>query len=173
MTHNWRRRSLAARLGLNSSLVVQNAEGLVQSLDLLLTTCDTFLVGHASVDARGAKLLKLLKRLVQQSLFLAHVRKRVRDLRDGGGLLGLVVGLSGGLRGERHLGSALELDELGLGLLLRLLGLLDGADEVGLDDVEHAQNASGRTLGSSVGAREARVGKVVVHTRGALLHEHG
>merc|ERR1719456_2007864 len=76
-----------ARLGLYRSLGVQDAERLVQGLDLLLPTGHALLVRHAGVDAGRAELFQLLERLVQEGLLLAHVRQRVRDFGDRRSLL--------------------------------------------------------------------------------------
>merc|ERR550514_1699643 len=109
--------SLAAGLGLHRALLVQDAERLLQGLDLLLALRHPLLVAHPRVDARRLELDELLERLVEECLLLVEVLKvfgdRIHRLR----LLSLTVRAAALLRAQGHLRGRLKLEELGSCLL--------------------------------------------------------
>merc|ERR1719248_381991 len=70
--------------------VLQDLEGLLEGLDLLVATSRALLPGHAAVHANGLELLQLVQRGLQQLLLRLQVglrrlleRTLVRDIRLG------------------------------------------------------------------------------------------
>jgi len=113
--------SCALGLGLLRSLLVECAESLLESFDLLLPLCHTLLVGHACVNACRLKLDDFLDSLVKQGLFLSQACVVLIDAGIHFGEFTLLCRLCDFLCAKGDLGCGLELHEL---FCCSLLGLL-------------------------------------------------
>merc|ERR1719311_272995 len=123
-------------------LAIENAEGLLQGLDLFLATCDTVLIALTCIDAGWLQLLIVCKRCIQFLLgsiqiclglleSLLVVLLLTRFVLNVLGLLGLV---------DRRV--AHELIILLLCLCLSCAGLRLKAGEIRLDDFNHTNHAT-------------------------------
>merc|ERR1719171_706830 len=151
-------------------LVVEDAVGILERLELLVPARHPLLVRHPRVsNAARQELLPRLHCRIEQRLLSAEliagraeVVHHLRELSRGG--LQRVF-----LRCDGHLGLALVLNEITLGLLLSRCSFLDRPLEVTHDNLHHAKDAGRGTLGRLVRVIEAGVRRFIIH--GRLLHE--
>merc|ERR1719482_831168 len=123
-------------------LAIEDAQGLLKRLDLLLTTSHAVLVGNAGVDARRLQLVIIGKCRVKLLLRALQVRL----LRRQGALLvnllrRLVLDVLG-VRRAVHRRLAAELVVRTLSLSLRRFGVSLQTSEVRRNNLEHAQDAA-------------------------------
>merc|ERR1719248_301060 len=135
--------------------VLQDLEGLLEGLDLLVATSRALLPGHAAVHAHGLELLQLVQRGLQQLLLRLEVGLRLGDVELGVRLVGLRRLLQRTLVRDIRLGVRLERVVLALGRRLRRLRGGDAAREVLLDLLEQRDDRLGRVRLAAVLARNA------------------
>merc|ERR1719261_491230 len=144
--------------------VLQDLEGLLEGLDLLVAPSRALLPGHAAVHANGLELLQLVQRGLQQLLLRLEVGLRLGDVELGVRLVGLRRLLQRTLVRDIRLGVRLERVVLALGRRLRRLRGGDAAGEVLLDLLEQRDDRLGRVRLAAVLARNAaRIRGHVVH----------
>merc|ERR1719321_767344 len=151
-------------------LVVEDAVGILERLELLVPARHPLLVRHPRVSnaARQELIPRLHCRIEQLNLrsdFSLGRGEHVRHLRALS-LYGLKRSF---LRGDGHLGLAFVLNEITLGLLLSRGGFLDRPLEVTHDHLHHAKDSGRSTLGPLIRVIEASVRRFIIH--GRLLHE--
>merc|ERR1719160_2051608 len=136
---------------LRNILPVKNAEGLLQRLDLLLTTCNTVLIALTCINAGWLQLFVVCKRCVQ--LLLGSIQISLSLLKSLLVVLllaGLVLDVLGLLslvdRGVAH-----EFIILLLCLCLGCTGLGLKAGKIGLDDLDHTNYTTILRLHALVG----------------------
>merc|ERR1719161_1770419 len=122
-------------------LLIEDAERVLERLDLSLTARHALLVAHARVHADRAELLERLEGFVEQFLRVlqgVEVGHKVtaRAIQVGLGLL-----LARLLRRDRRLRLLRERSEVAGRLVLLRLGGLEGTHEVRRDGFEHADDA--------------------------------
>merc|ERR1719198_2132021 len=144
---------------------VQDAQGFLQSRNLVLSGLNTLLVRHPRIHTSRHKLFVNLEGLIQK----VSVQLQVCHLLFDGGLgrndVLLVQRLRHILARVVRLAAALELHVLCRLCLLLGRGLLDRALEVGLDDLKNADDTSRLFLPALVRSFEARPGRVVLYRR--------
>merc|ERR1719420_562733 len=150
-------------------LVVEDAVGILERLELLVPARHPLLVRHPRVSnaARQELLPRLHCRIEQLNLrsdFSLGRGENVRHLRALS-LYGLKRSF---LRGDGHLGLAFVLNEITLGLLLSRGGFLDRPLEVTHDHLHHAKDSGRGTLGPRVRVIEAGVRHFILRR---LLHK--
>merc|ERR1719261_1707605 len=144
--------------------VLQDLEGLLEGLDLLVAPSRALLPGHAAVHAHGLELLQLVQRGLQQLLLRLEVGLRLGDVELGVRLVGLRSLLQRTLVRDIRLGVRLERVVLALGRRLRSLRGGDAAREVLLDLLEQRDDRLGRVRLAAVLARNtARIRGHVVN----------
>mmetsp|Transcript_1883 Transcript_1883/g.4114 ORF Transcript_1883/g.4114 Transcript_1883/m.4114 type:complete len:220 (-) Transcript_1883:1559-2218(-) len=156
-----------------NTLSVQDAEGILQSSNLLVAQLHTLLVRHGRVNAHGLQGLDLLQGLVKQALGICEV---LQGLGNVGVCCGQVLNVEVHLcvlASHVCLGHAVELHEICGRLLLGSLGVADGALEVRLDHLQKTNDACGRLLLATVVALEACTRGVFVDRRSLLNQRSG